>query len=83
MIIQVMKMTNSEKLRKLPLAELLVEIRLENSVCPIRAFYSGERKAKVLSRRCARYGYYTTAGIARGACIQCISDWLNEEEDNA
>lgn len=76
-------MTNEEILGKMPLVELLVNIRLENSVCPIRAFYSGERKAKVLSRRCARYGYYTTAGIARGACIQCISDWLNEEEDNA
>ena len=74
-------MTNEEILGKMPLVELLVNIRLENSVCPIRAFYSGERKAKVLSRRCARYGYYTTEGIARGACIQCISDWLNEEEE--
>ena len=76
-----MEMTNGEKIGKLPLAELLVTIRLENSVCPIRAFYSGERKAKVLSRRCSRYGYYTTAGIARGACIQCIADWMNEEEE--
>jgi hypothetical protein len=74
-------MTNEEILGKMPLVELLGNIRLENSVCPIRAFYSGERKAKVLSRRCSRYGYYTTAGIARGACIQCISDWLNEEEE--
>lgn len=78
-----MEMTNGEKIGKLPLAELLVRIRLENSVCPIRAFYSGERKAKVLSRRCSRYGYYTTEGIARGACIQCIADWLNEEEEDA
>ena len=76
-------MTNGEKIGKLPLAELLVTIRLENSVCPIRAFYSGERKARVLSRRCSNYGYYTTEGIARGACIQCIADGLNEEEDNA
>lgn len=74
-------MTNGEILGKMPLVELLVNIRLENSVCPIRAFYSGERKAKVLSRRCARYGYYTTEGIARGACIQCIADWMNEEEE--
>lgn len=74
-------MTNEEILGKMPLVELLVNIRLENSVCPIRAFYSGERKAKVLSRRCSRYGYYTTEGIARGACIQCIADWLNEEEE--
>lgn len=74
-------MTNEEILGKMPLVELLVNIRLENSVCPIRAFYGGERKAKVLSRRCSRYGYYTTEGIARGACIQCISDWLNEEEE--
>ena len=78
---KVMDMTNGERIGKLPLVELLIKIRLENAICPLKAFYMRERKWEVLSRRCAEYGYYTTDGIEKGACIHCIADFLSEEEE--
>lgn len=72
-------MTNNEKLKRFSLVELLTKIRFENTVCPLRAFYPAESKYQTISQRCAKYGYYTTSGIAKGACIQCIIDFLSEE----
>jgi len=74
-------MTNGEIIGNISLEDILIKIRLENTVCPVRAFYPGERKADVLSFRCAEYGFYSAQGAEKGACVHCISDFLSEEAE--